>query len=1046
MRLKITEFFRKYAVRRDGQLAIPRTFPVNSFEFPTYAITHWFPDDTTSFGPENTDPVLAQSAPAVYIEHIAQYVSNEGNPRYRPADMARRIMFYRRNHRAYRKVMREEMVKQNRKNILLVNYAPMDHAYVYRESYKRNWWKFHNHVNTLVAQINAHAVNYQDWHQFISVYLPEDLPTRQHLMQTNVDGVPSRQQLKFFDTEDKLLYRELWRWMSDETVSAFDALTEEARDKLFLFVHNGDRFAILHVGTLFSWRDTPEDGGNVKPDQLQRRLLAFFLRVRYSSALEDIPEDQLEESEAEVTSQTKGIKGKTTAKKKTDVTDSDLDDLSGLFKAKRPPVSVAPPTSGAAPKLEDTPYFDDTVTEEDRSESKEEELKEEESEPLTGEIYRIANDLRDNRRITKATYNTILKEAEAYKTMKDPYGLGITLDQLRTVTKEDIAMPPTKVANDRTNITDKSLLHASTSVVNKKYVTEVMKKDIAAAILSVQRRGVIVKDYKVERHDDAMTRYETHKFTLKPVGGRPTTVDIYIPLPDKYGKLKVNNKLYTLRMQRVDMPIRKVKPDRVALTSYFRKLFVERTKRRSHDLGRFITRLLVERADNPEDKRVTKYVLRNVFNKQYDVPYYYSLIAERIAELQVSYNGKPVTLYFDYAHKDHHFTEDELKSLKPNLTPIGKLEGNLLAVDDQNQVHKFAGSQWSHLTSFQAFLDIYDEKAPVNYTEMKISDKVLPVGFILAYIYGIDKLVKLLGCRVERYPSNTRVEVPPECYRLVFDDEQWILERDDTVASMILSGLLQFKATLKRHTAHEFNGADVYYLMLDNAGLNSRYLVEIDDLLKSWMDPITEGHLKDMGEPTTLPELIIRGVELLRTRWSPEEMDARYMRTRTHERFAGALFKELHLAIKARDRRDSNGDTRIEVNPFSVWQSIMDDPAILAVREANPIQNLREQEGMTYRGEGGRSDQTMKADARKFLKTDIGDISESTPDSGAVGIIAYKSPDANIINLRGQTRQYDPKTDGNAKLFSSTLLLSPSADQDDRIRSVSWETMTLCTS
>lgn len=1031
MRLKINEFFRKYAVRKDNQLAVPRTYPISTFEFPVRAITHWFPDDTTSFGPENTDPVLTQDAPNVYIEHVEQYVSNEGTPRYRPADMMRQILLYRRNHRAYRKVMRTEMVIQNRKNILLVNYAPMDHAYVYRESYKKNWWKFRNHIETLVSQINIHAETYPKWHQFISVYLPDDLPTRQHLMQANVEGIPSRQQLKFFDTEDKLLYRELWQWMSDETVSAFDALSKEARDKLYLYVHNDDRYAILHVGTLFSWRDTPEDGGNVKPDQLQRRLLAFFLRVRYSSAIEDMPEEATNANTLGDVTKVEGVKGKATTKK-TDIADSDLDDLSGLFKAKRPTVSVAPPTAGNAPRLDDTPYFDETVTEEDRTESTEEELKEEVSNPLTSEIYRRANELRDNRRITKATYNTILREAEGYKTMKDPYGLGMTLDELRTVTKEDVAMPDTKVANDRNNITDKSVLNASTSVVNKKYVKEVMKKDIAAAILSVQQRGVIVKDYKVERHEDAMTRYETHKFTLKPIGGRPTTVDIHIPLPDKYGKLKVNNKLYTLRMQRVDMPIRKVKPDRVALTSYFRKLFVERTKRRSHDLGRFITRQLVERAENPEDNRVTKYVLRNVFNKEYEVPYYYSLIAERISELQVTYEGKSVTLYFDYAHINHHFSEDELKTLKPNLVPLGKLSGKLIAVDNLNQIHMLTGNDWHHLTSFQAFLDIYDEKAPVNFAEMKISDKVLPIGFILGYIYGIDNLVKLLDCRVERYPSNTRIEVPPECYRLVFNDEQWVLERDDTVASMILSGLLQFKATLKRHTVHEFNSSDAYYLMLDNAGLSSRYLVEIDDLVKSWMDPITEGLLKDMGEPTNLPELMIRGVELLRTRWSPEEMDARYMRTRTHERFAGALFKELHLAIKARDRRDSNGDTRIEVNPYSVWQAVMDDPAILSVREANPIQNLREQEGMTYRGEGGRSDQTMKADARKFLKTDVGDISESTPDSGAVGIIAYKSPDANIINLRGQTRQYDPKTDGNAKIFSSTLLLSPSADQDDQ--------------
>jgi len=58
-------------------------------------------------------------------------------------------------------------------------------------------------------------------------------------------------------------------------------------------------------------------------------------------------------------------------------------------------------------------------------------------------------------------------------------------------------------------------------------------------------------------------------------------------------------------------------------------------------------------------------------------------------------------------------------------------------------------------------------------------------------------------------------------------------------------------------------------------------------------------------------------------------------------------------------------------------------------------------------------------------------VSESTQDSGDVGVVAYLSPNANIEDLFGTTRRYDPKTDGPASVLSSSTLNAPFADKDD---------------
>jgi hypothetical protein len=121
----------------------------------------------------------------------------------------------------------------------------------------------------------------------------------------------------------------------------------------------------------------------------------------------------------------------------------------------------------------------------------------------------------------------------------------------------------------------------------------------------------------------------------------------------------------------------------------------------------------------------------------------------------------------------------------------------------------------------------------------------------------------------------------------------------------------------------------------------------------------------------------------------------------------------------------------VELNPHAVWQKIVQDPSVAIVEDSNPLANLREQEAMTYRGDGGRGAQSMVESTRIYHESDLGVVSESTVDSGDVGVIAYLSPDANLDNLRGTTRKYNKETDGASKLLSSSALLAPAVDHDD---------------
>ncbi|MFO5890272.1 hypothetical protein ACLBSJ_31075, partial [Klebsiella pneumoniae] len=186
-----------------------------------------------------------------------------------------------------------------------------------------------------------------------------------------------------------------------------------------------------------------------------------------------------------------------------------------------------------------------------------------------------------------------------------------------------------------------------------------------------------------------------------------------------------------------------------------------------------------------------------------------------------------------------------------------------------------------------------------------------------------------------------------------------------------------------------------------------------------------------MGEPTTFEGLLYRSVELLTNDWSPAEVDGAYMRYRGYERMAGAIFNELNRAVRVFNMRNGGSVQTVELDPHVIWRKIVQDPTVATIEDSNPIANIREQEAMTYRGDDGRGPTSMVARTRIYGEAVVGVVSESTVDSGDVGVIAYLVPDANFVNMRGVTRMFDPKTDGPARLLSTSALLGVATEHDD---------------
>jgi hypothetical protein len=578
-------------------------------------------------------------------------------------------------------------------------------------------------------------------------------------------------------------------------------------------------------------------------------------------------------------------------------------------------------------------------------------------------------------------------------------------------------------------VLDKSMLKSSLIDFDKKYIQEVLAKDVSSMVLNVQKAGIALTGYKVEKVNDILGGYEMHSLKLNPVIGQQSTLRFKIPIVNEDGNYISNGVKYRLRKQRGDLPIRKVAPNRVALTSYYGKVFINRGRKKSDDYGYWLQCEVMARALDKQDTTLTDIVMDNVFDNTVHTPRAYSALSETIQ----SFKARGYTLYFDYKKRDEYFPLEILSTLeRDGSVVIGKNSSNqYLVLDKNNTIYITKGSELEVFGTFESFLNIPTEKAPVEYCEVVVFGKEIPIGVVLAYNMGLDKLLRLLKVEPRRVSAGSRLNLTSSEYAIAFSDETLVLSKDDRYASIILSGFNSYHRTIKLFSVYSFDQRGVYLNLLEANGLSTRYLREIDLMYQMFIDPIARDLLIEMKEPTSFEGLLLRACQLLMTDYHPEQLDPAFMRIRGYERISGAVYTELIQSLRAHNARLGKSNAPVELNPYAVWKRISEDPSKALVDEINPIESLKQIEAVTYAGTGGRNKRSMTKDTRSYHVNDMGTISESTVDSSDVAVNIFTSADPQFTSLRGISKRFNAKSNGPTALLSTSALLAPGSSIDD---------------
>lgn len=1047
--LALPQYKLRYTLFRNSHFNIPVVYPIARLQLPKLSILHYVSTDGVTVGPQSSDQLFLTTTQLLYVDHVIKYENPIGSPMKAFSNPSAMITDFRRRNRSFRPLRKLDRLEQDTRATVVFNYSMLAFTVKYAASFRASWYMWRNIYAEVYANVNRLA-EISVRQQFIEVNLPEVMPGL-----TQLREYASRQSadtLRKFRTPELKMIADIFMWSGDKReTSLLGAIDPKHYDKVNLLVRRLNGWVTINLGWLDKMRSDRsivegDDEATIKekvkglePKMFGLRVLKLFNMIHQATtpiatatADEIIAEPlvEIDTLDAIIDESHAGLGDEDPQSNTEELLDDDKElaalekELDELDKLKEM-AGTYEEVDESGDVLEYKPIDVDALIARGKP-------------PGAGHaMVAKADEMASKGQLTAAEHRRLVKLSTVFENLPNPYGGEGTYKEAMVLHESDLLITPDKLTNDDV-VLDKSLTESRVDVMERQYIQKVLKKDILRCVSSMQRGAVAVTGYTVDRYTDAVNDRETHVIKLTPAIGMSSTVKIPLPVIKEDGTFLYNGTINRMRKQRSDLPIRKVSPTRVALSSYYAKVFVERSERTKFSYGKWLLGQLVIKCRDRDDPHISKAVLSKCVNYKANLPLAYTTIAQSIT----SFDAGKYELFFDYSRRVDKLklTADDLKHEKDGWVICGKYRKQSLIMATNGMIYAIQddGSQLE-INNVEGLTGIETDplSTPTFMAEMKIYSKVLPVGFCLAYLLGLEGLLKVLKVKPRRVVIGEKLNLQPEEYVVRFKNESLVFKRDNVYVSLLMSGFNLYHSTIRAFDIELFNDRDVYAAVLDREGTGARYLRELDSMNIFFVDPMTEDLLKWMGEPTTFNELLLRATQMLvnevvKTRREDKNQIVEGLeRIRGYERVAGIVYETLSKAMRAYNARVATGKSSVQVNPNDAVNAIIHDPTTAPVNNINPIHSLREREVITFGGRGGRSRRAMVAAARLFTEEDMGLISEGTVDSGDVAIITYLSPNANLTSTRGTVRMYDKDRDGSSSIMSTAALLSFNADGDD---------------
>lgn len=1047
-------------------LKSPRLFDIDELVYPKNSVIHYCTFNPSSYGPTLHDPFFSKVGRKLPIINVSELDTPIGTSFHYPNKLVNLANEHRRVNKIFRIMDPADIKPLDPMTPLIVNYDLLSHLYKYRDRFDVGYSIWRNTERTLWTNVLQYVRKYSESTHFVTIDLDNEmLNTSQIRIASKLIG---RAMLKVLKDREDFLAREIFIYFMNlhaiksgkkaETLqpTIFDGYTVDDFKKINIVLIKNGKYGVYPVSDLFDKLLKKAESNKYMPYELIRIMILRFIQLSEATTILDIIKgDSGVEKPTTSGSPENSVdtlpENKNEFNPSTDISEafdeaSEIDELEGI--------------DFDLPEIKDDLFnkadalLSNNEIDEDQSDIRDEtitDLKEETDnaveltsehinkevslEPFkvienpTDYLLNTVETLKAKGNFSDKEIKNIIKNIEASKNLKSPI-TGKPLVEDAIVTKEDIDITPKSTEiNIDVVIPDESMRKSTLVDFDRNYIRNVMHKDMSSVILNVQKAGMIITNVTAKPHINAATKSVEFTINVSPIDGNDSTLKYTLPIIDDDGSYMVGGVVYKLRKQRKDLPIRKTDYNEVALTSHYGKLFITRASQKRFDESYWLYNKIIALYQDPKSG-VTGIIPTPSFNNYDKTPLVFSFLARYFKELSIKGN----VLYLSY-NKRASIVKDrfDLKTLEKDGTYVLcgiTREGDPIVIDNNNNFFAFKNNEYLNLGNIYNLLEI-DNPDIKEFADISVLGKKIPVGIALSFLSGLKPLLKYTGVKYQLIPPNKKDPVGNNIvirflnYKLVIFDPSKEHE-------LLFAGFKFAKDRLVKYNFEAFDDRSVYLSVLEDKGITARNLKELVLLDQMFVDPMTKQVLELMNEPTDFKGLLFRSIELLLTDWYPDSQDTNYQAITGYERVNGIIYKHLVDTIRGYKLKNLYNKTKLDLNPLAISMELSKDQILVA--DINPIDDIKQQEDVTYTGFGGRSKQSLNKKSRAYHINDLGIISEATKESGDVGISAYLSADPSIVNLRGMVKPLKGDELKASNFFSAAAMLAPGSTNDAAVR------------
>ena len=1056
-------FVKLYGTREKvNDVTSPRYTPVGDIMLPRNSLIHYQQQTPGEIGPSNTAPFISNYDKRINIYFNPTYETVLGVTKILNTQLSSVIKGYEGSHFNYVRTRNFQSVIGKEGELLVNDLAIGQVPVVYkRRTVFTPFQHTYNNLYTLIDSVNDFAK--YNRHQFIHIDLPRTFPSFKSL-QLNFEKYK-----KFFNEEHEIIRydkiplqpfqagQSFWLFdlygilmgYEDAKFSQFNRLSDQARRQLeIIFTYNGKCWIVnlQNVINLLSYSDKPKDtsASALRINYFKRFYLSLISLVtpisevvgtvgneednsgKKDAEVQDRIDDYDEPQEERVPGQDSSVDA-----------DPGPSSLADLYASPKGNDNVQVDTARDAGTQNDNQVPNNNPVEDTTNDvsidSWGEDVPDELFERTTVEdatissaaaasptstIERQISDLSRTGQLTSKEKDFFERAANAYKDIEIG---GRSLEEIANITPEDMVLKDTPIAPDSIVITDKSALKSRTELLGTEYIKNILQRNILEMILhGTQNGGTALLDLEMDSTITADSKYVMYKMKTQRVKGGQSTRTFRLPMVEEDGTFTINGVKSYAQLMRMELPIRKISPTKVALTSYYdKKLMVERSTKKVDDYARWLRASIIERSYEDKSLQVS---LGGFKPPKDEVCYYYSVLASRfkaISTPEYTFNFDTVALVDG--------KKELAKLCNANSWLLGFKGDHPILIDGTGLV-TVDGAEQGYI---EELLGLNIARAPIPTATVNINGYHFPAVCVLSYWIGFNKLLRILKAEYRTLEPDQRPNLGADEYMVQFADERLVFNRRDELTTLIVSGLRKLN-NLAHFSRSNLDDPNVWFGLIGDPRVKPSHFKEMTMLYDMFIDPITMRLLKRMKYPFIMDKLIIEAVKLMLSNESKHEIEITEQRFVGYERFAGHVYRELVKSTRAARNKPNNGKVTLDLNPEAIMMNIITDSSCQASEEVNPVHQVKQQEEVTFGGTLGRSDRAMVRRTRGQLPNYEGIISEAGKDSGKVGFISYLTSDAKLVDLYGNVNVKEKTTTVGRGSVVMNLLYGTTKDDTKR--------------